>query len=264
MFFVGCVTALWSCSDEKKDVLAGEIDPETFATMTTTEVSSLISDSGIIKYHIMAPLWLVYDEAAEPHWRFPNGLFLEKYNDNSEQDASIRADSAIYYKTRQLWRLDGYVEIANPQGERFLTEQLFWDQRHAKVYSDSFIHIERSDRIIEGFGFVSNDRMTKYEVLNVSGIFPSEKFRPGEGGSKRDSLASDSASTHRTKARSSVTVDSAGVTNVIIKSNRKIASEEKPLMPMQPKGAAFNGSPVVNDRSMPRATKSPLRNQQKK
>lgn len=255
--------ALWSCSEDKKDVLLGEIDPETFATMTTTEVSSLISDSGIIKYHITAPLWLVYDEAAEPHWRFPDGLFLEKFNENAQQDASIRADSAIYYKNRQLWRLDGYVEIANPQGEKFLTEQLFWDQRQAKVYSDSFIHIERADRIIEGFGFVSNDRMTKYEVLNVSGIFPSEKFRPGEGG-KRDSIASDSAAARRSTPRSSVKVDSAGVPNVVVKSNRKIKQDEEPLKATSPMSPAVKGSPVMNDLYMPRAVKEPAGNKQKK
>ena len=28
-----------------------------------------------------------------------------------------------------------------------------------KIYSDSFIHIERSDRIIEGLGFDSNEKL---------------------------------------------------------------------------------------------------------
>ncbi|MDE7411126.1 MAG: LPS export ABC transporter periplasmic protein LptC [Paramuribaculum sp.] len=229
---VVAVMALLGCSDEKKEVLQGVVDPERFATMTTTEVSSLISDSGIIKYHITAPLWLVFDEASEPHWRFPKGLFLEKYNDESQQDASIRADSAIYYKNRQLWRLDGYVEIANPQGEKFLTEQLFWDQRQAKVYSDSFIHIERTDRIIEGYGFVSNDRMTKYEVLNVSGIFPSEKFRPGEGTAKRDSLSGDSVSTGGRRVTPRKTPkDSVPRPDVIVSSKTSPAKGGKTLTP---------------------------------
>ena len=39
---------------------------------------------------------------------------------------------------------------------RFDTELLFWDQQNKKIYTDSFIHIEKSDRIIEGYGFVSN------------------------------------------------------------------------------------------------------------
>lgn len=62
--------------------------------------------------------------------------------------------------------------MTNVAKERFETEHLFWDQRDKKVYTDSFIHIEKSDRIIEGYGFVSNENMTDYTVNRVSGIFP--------------------------------------------------------------------------------------------
>ncbi len=91
----------------------------------------------------------------------------------------MKCDSAVYFKDEQLWRLDGYVEIVNIAGEKFLTPQLYWDQRHQKLYSDSFIHIERQGRIIEGYGFTSNERMTNYEVLKVMGMFPAADFTPG-------------------------------------------------------------------------------------
>ena len=45
-----------SCRDEKKLLLAGAIDPERFPTMRTTDVSTLISDSGITRYRITSPL----------------------------------------------------------------------------------------------------------------------------------------------------------------------------------------------------------------
>ena len=38
--------------------------------------------------------------------------------------------------------------------------------------SDSFIHIERAEQIIEGVGFKSNERMTIYELDKPMGIFP--------------------------------------------------------------------------------------------
>ena len=44
------------------------------------------------------------------------------------------------------------------------------------MYSDSFIHIERSDRIIEGYGFESNEQMTDYVIRRPSGIFPTTAF----------------------------------------------------------------------------------------
>lgn len=180
--FAACVyvSAATSCNDEKKEVISGDFDPEHFATMTTVNVTTLISDSGVTRYRIDTPLWLMFDEAKEPRWTFPEGVKLEKYDDLFRRDASVECDSATFFKDKQLWRLDGYVAIENMAGEKFLTPQLYWDQRHQKIYSDSFIHIERADRIIEGYGFESNERMTNYHVKQVSGIFPADQFRGGD------------------------------------------------------------------------------------
>lgn len=190
---VALVSASWlaSCDGDKKDTVDLVIDPETTPTMLTHNVSSLISDSGITRYHITAPIWYVFGESRSPRWTFPDGLFLEKFDDNLNTDATVECDSAVYFEDRKLWRLDGNVRILSLQNEKFLTEQLFWDQRQQKVYSDSFIHIERSDRIIEGYGFTSNDRLTDYVVNRVSGIFPVSQFVGG--GEGRDSLRGGSA-----------------------------------------------------------------------
>lgn len=169
---------LEACGGSETESISLDIDPEFTPTMTTREVSTLISDSGITRYHIQAPMWLVFGEASQPSWKFPEGVFLEKFDDNLQQEATVEADSATYLERLKLWRLDGNVRIKNTLNEKFLTPQLFWDQRSQKIYSDSFIHIERSDRVIEGYGFDSDDRLTEYEVKRVSGIFPVSQFTP--------------------------------------------------------------------------------------
>ncbi len=163
---------LTACGEERRDYLSGNIDPEKFPTMMTRNVETFISDSGIMRYRVVTPLWLIYEEARVPHWSFPKTIELEKYDDYFQKQATVRCDSATYFEQERLWRLDGNVRITNIAKEKFLTNQLFWDDRNRKVYSDSFIHIEKSDRIIEGYGFMSNDRLTIYDVRNVSGIFP--------------------------------------------------------------------------------------------
>jgi len=188
--------ATYGCGGKETTAVADNVDAENFATMTSTQVSTLISDSGITRYRIDTPLWLVFDQASEPRWTFPKGMHLEKYDNFFRIDATVDCDSATYFKTKQLWRLDGYVDITNMANEKFLTQQLFWDQRNQKIYSDSFIHIERADRIIEGYGFVSNDKMTKYHVVNVSGIFPVERGSE----SSNDSNAAPPADTVQTSA----------------------------------------------------------------
>ena len=41
-----------------------------------------------------------------------------------------------------------------------------------RVFSDSVIHITREKSIIEGVGFESNEEMSKYTILNPTGVFP--------------------------------------------------------------------------------------------
>jgi LPS export ABC transporter protein LptC len=122
----------------------------------------------------------MYDEVKEPYWKFPDGLNLVKFDNFFRAEATVDADSATYFKNKQVWRLDGNVNISNVMNEKFLTQQLFWDQRSRKLYSDSFIHIERTDRVLEGYGFESNEQMTRYTIKRVSGIFPASEFR-GKG-----------------------------------------------------------------------------------
>ena len=176
--FVACFILI-ACRDEVKSVVEHATDPETTPTMATDSVRTLVSDSGITKYRITAQTWLMYEEAKKPFWRFPDGLLLEQFDSVFDVVASIICDSATYFKNDQLWRLDGNVNIETARRELILTNQLFYSQRRNEIYSDSF----------EGYGFVSNDRMTTYTLDSVSGIFPMEQ----KNKQRRDSVAADSA-----------------------------------------------------------------------
>lgn len=171
MFVTGC--------KEGDPVGMGDVDASKTPTMMTRNVETLISDSGVTRFRIVTPIWYVYDEVDEPYWRFPEGLNLDKYDNFFRREATVVADSAYYLKNKQIWRLDGNVTINNVMGEKFLTNQLFWDQRMHKLYSDSFIHIERPDKVLEGYGFDSNEQLTRYTIRKVSGIFPAGAFKPG-------------------------------------------------------------------------------------
>lgn len=171
--------ALLSCKDEVKSVVKHETDPETTPTVVTYDVTSLVSDSGVTKYKITTKLWNIFEEAKEPRWTFPKGLYLEELNDKFRAIATISCDSAIYFKEQQLWRLDGNVNIKNELNEKILTNQILWDQRLHEVYSDSFIHIEKIDRVIEGRGFKSNEQLTDYRLYQVQGIFPIDESKLG-------------------------------------------------------------------------------------
>lgn len=169
-----------ACSGEHKEVVEVTFDPETTYTMKTTGVISLISDSGVTRYRANAKEWLVYGKAKEPYWYFPEGIYVEKFDSLFHTEASIVADTAYYYDKRGLFRFVGQVEVKSLQGEHFETEELFWNQKEDKVYSDRFIRIEQEDKIITGVGFESNQNMTRYTIRESRGVFPVDTSSPAD------------------------------------------------------------------------------------
>lgn len=209
------------CGETRHSYVANASDGETTPTMTTVNVETYISDSGYTRYHLSTPLWQMFEDASEPFWRFPDGLDLEQYDLTMKPQATMVSDSATYFSRKRLWRLDGNVVMVNTMRDSFLTHQLFWDQTRRRVYSDSFIHIVRSDRIIEGYGFESNESMTSYTIKNPTGIIPVER---------RDNKAdeNDSAAVGRRRSPEEIAARQNALDS---------AKKAKPKQPADPGGA---------------------------
>lgn len=167
-----CLCIFAGCHEETKNDNGEAIDLSQIPEMTTRDVSMLVSDSGTIRYLTTAPIWYRYNlDPSNRYWYFPEGIQLDQLNDDKKSVAHIQSDTAYNYETKKLWHLIKNVNISNIKGERFFTQDLYWDLRNKQVYSDSFIHIERNQDVIEGYGFKSNDFFTEYEIRQTTGIF---------------------------------------------------------------------------------------------
>lgn len=160
------------CREEKKVDISHSLDATTMPSMATRNISTLISDSGVTQYKIIAPLWNIYDEVDTPYWHFPEGLYLQKFDTAYNVIATVAADSARYFKNERLWKLEGEVEMTKFPDELFMSPRVFWDQRKQQLYSDTFIHIENATHVIEGTGFESDESLNRYRILHPNGIFP--------------------------------------------------------------------------------------------
>lgn len=161
-----------ACAKEGIEQGSVEEARKTMPVLTTADVSTLISDSGITRYRIEAPEWLVYDKTDPPYQEFPSGVYLEQFDEDLSVQASLKADYAYYNESKQIWTLRGNVHALNRKGEQFDTPELHWNQQTHRIYSDSMIHITREVSIIEGVGFDSNEEMSQYTILHPTGVFP--------------------------------------------------------------------------------------------
>lgn len=188
MISLSITVAVWAAvmllllpSCGKKKALADAIDStQLIPDMNSTEVTTYISDSGMIRYKIITAEWNIYSEIDSPYWAFEKGIYLEKFDTLFNLDASIKADTAYYYEYKKLWKLSSNVHIRSQKGDQFDTELMFWDQKTEKIYSDRFIKIEQPDKILTGYGFESNQQMTEYQIFNNTGIFTVEDTAPAD------------------------------------------------------------------------------------
>ena len=177
-----------ACSGKDKKLAEAIAENDTLPSMKSLGVTTLISDSGITRYKIVAEEWLIHDKKNPPYWAFEKGVYLEKFDTLFRVDASIKADTAYYHEKKKLWELRGHVQILSQRGDRFQTDLLFWDEKKEKVYSDKFIQIEQEDKIIKGYGFESNQDLSEYEIKNTTGIFTIEDTAPTVTTQPQDSL----------------------------------------------------------------------------
>lgn len=169
--FAFCVVAC-SNDDTKGKIVIDDNDSLPF--MKTYGVSTVISDSGIVRYKIISEEWLFYQNQEDNTytWAFEKGLFLEKFNEDYHVDAFINCDTAYYYSRDQLWELRGRVNMKNLKGETFKTTILYWNQGTHTIYSPAYMVIDGIEQDLDGYDFHSNEQMTDYLIHQSSGAFP--------------------------------------------------------------------------------------------
>ena len=161
-----------SCQDHGTAIVDESIPRDSMPLLRSYGVSTLISDSGILRYKIIAEDWFVYDRTNPPRWTFPKGLFLQKFDAQFHTDAYISCDTAFYYGQQRLWELRGRVVVKNPKGETFKTSLLYWDMNARLIHSPAYMKIDGIEQDLDGYDFRSNEQLTDYLIHSSSGAFP--------------------------------------------------------------------------------------------
>lgn len=158
-----------SCSEEHEHTAPAINARDSVPAMVTYGVNTLISDSGVIKYRLVAERWEVNEAKNPSRWVFDKGVLLTQFDEKMRIKGYIQCDSAVYYDKLRKWQLHGRVRILNPQGLRFQSDQLYWDEQNHKFWSYSYSHMKMPDKEIDGNWFESNEDMTQYEIKQTHG-----------------------------------------------------------------------------------------------
>ncbi len=157
---------------------------ETMMTEYSDNLSIVMSQNGRRSYHFEAPQVEGYALAREPYREFRKGVKITTYHNDSltTVNAVLTANYAIYYINRELWEAKGNVVVEKSDGKCLYTQQLFWNARTHRIYSNvdsKFVQGEGRSALV-GEGFESDEEFNFWRFRRVKGymevdITPSER-----------------------------------------------------------------------------------------
>lgn len=169
------------CSNELEEIKAYNAQSDSLSVERASEVKITYTDSARIKAIIRTPLLERYPQKENPYLEMPKGLTATFYDERQQMNSSLRADYAISYDKTKIITVRRNVRVRNIREEELETEELHWNQKDKKIYTDQFVKIRRKDEILYGRGFESNETFTRYRIRQPEGKFTipeSEANRP--------------------------------------------------------------------------------------
>jgi LPS export ABC transporter protein LptC len=112
----------------------------------------------------------VFYEFANGDREFPKGVYIEMYNEFGRLQSTLRANYAKYIKEEDRWRGEGKVEVKNVEkNEQLNTEELFWNPKTKKIFTNKFVTIKQQGDVIYGTGLDAMQDLSDYEITNPEG-----------------------------------------------------------------------------------------------
>lgn len=192
LLITGSAILLISCDQ------GADNDPQDVKTLMTQQSDTLTiisSENGMKAYRFYAPLMERYEFANEPYMEFRKGVKIETYQDSTQNvESTLVADYAIFLEEQKLWEAKGNVVAVNAKGQILETQQLYWNQKTKKIYSNVDSKVTQGTDVIVGIGFESDEAFEDF-------IFRRPKGKVTVDVEPTDSLASDSTANAPTPAQ---------------------------------------------------------------
>ena len=163
---VGGAILLFSCSGKK---VAREVNMETMITQQSDTLSIVYTKNGVKEHRMSTPLMERYEFARDPYMEFRYGITVTTFDSLGRDNSKLRGDYAIFYEKRELWEVRGNVVGEGADGRTLYTQQLFWDQKTDKIYSNVDCRIVDGNDEFVGEGFESDSEFKEWVFRESEG-----------------------------------------------------------------------------------------------
>jgi LPS export ABC transporter protein LptC len=167
----GATMLVLSCNSK----VASDIPPELIRTkkipsIEATNLQTVFTDSGVVRYFLKTPKLLLFDQEKEPYREFPEGFHIQQFDENKKIISELSANYGKNFIKEQKWIATGNVVMVNSKGDTLRTEELTYLVEKDRIFSDQFVSIKKGDQDLTGTGgFESDSQMKKWSFKKVKG-----------------------------------------------------------------------------------------------
>ncbi len=167
LLIAGSAISLISCGTRAKPSETGD---EKIISRTVLDMEVLSSDNGLRRRLMRAPLMEEHAFAKPAFEEFREGMEVIGYDSLGLKPSSrVIADHALHWVARDVWQLSGNVVVEGEDGQRLYTQQLFWDVKTKKIWSNVDSKVEEDGDVLYGVGFEAMDDFSSWEFRGVDG-----------------------------------------------------------------------------------------------
>jgi LPS export ABC transporter protein LptC len=138
-------------------------------------VTIIYSENAKVKARLFAKEFVHNEVSKPPYFEAKKGMKMEFYNDSSQVESTLTAKYARYYELDGNILIKDSVVIVNKKGEQLRTEELVYNQKLKKFYTEKSVKITTATQILFGDGLEANEDFSRYEIKNITGMFAVEK-----------------------------------------------------------------------------------------
>ena len=139
-------------------------------TERADSVTIIYSKEGITKAQMFAKTFNHVQDANPPYIEMKNGLRVLFYDDSMNVQNTLHAKYGKYFEQNGNVLVRDSVVVYNIKKEQLNTEELVWNEKLQKFYTEKFVKITTPTQIIYGDGLESNQNFSDYTILKVKGI----------------------------------------------------------------------------------------------
>lgn len=179
VFIAFMLFALTSCENDLKEV--ERISSQTIDAPVDISygVKVIYSDSSIVKAQLTTPKMLHFN-TAEPYYEFPEGGLLIMYDSTRTETQRVKSDYAIQRVNTGITELRKNVVATRADGMMLKSEELIWDEKESKFYSNLPVTITINNQVSYGTSFWAKEDFSYFEITSQTGDFKfndSDRFR---------------------------------------------------------------------------------------